>query len=84
MDKIKLGKKIKEARERLNYTQETLISELNPRISLKTLQRAEKGSEEVSSETLMIITEFLSIEFKNVSISEVFCSKKELSLFLSI
>lgn len=74
MNLLNLGEKIKETRNNLGYSQEGFVSLLKPEISVKTLQRAEKGEEIVSKETYMQICEYLDIPFskdKDVVVYEI-------------
>lgn len=61
MDRIFIGKKIKIKREKINNSQEGLASSLN--MSVKTIQRMEKGENNVSEELFLKTLNFLSIEY---------------------
>lgn len=60
MNREKIGVKLKEAREKLGLKQEVLSRDLQ--ISVKTIQRAEKGEKSVKESILIQLGEFLSVE----------------------
>nr|WP_319571653.1 helix-turn-helix domain-containing protein [uncultured Draconibacterium sp.] len=61
---MKIGEFIKEQRVRKGYTQEELASRID--ISVRTIQRIEKGEVDPRSYTLQAISDVLDIEFEKL------------------
>lgn len=72
MDRIEIGKRVKDERNKNGWSQENLADDTN--VSIRTIQRIEKGEDTIGKETLLQVLEFLSIEYcddGDVSIPEL-------------
>lgn len=63
MDKISMGKKIKEVREARGYTQERL-AELCGYTSISSIAKIESGKSGISTEKLITLSSALSVEIE--------------------
>lgn len=61
MNRKEIGIRVKEERDKLNWSQETLAEE--GKLSLRTIQRIEKGEDSINKDTLLQVLNLLSIEY---------------------
>lgn len=72
MDRIEIGKRVKDERNKNGWSQENLACDTN--LSIRTIQRIEKGEDTIGKDTLLQVLEVLSIEYSDegyVSIPEL-------------
>lgn len=61
MDRIEIGKRVKDERNKNGWSQENLAGDTN--VSIRTIQRIENGENTIGKDTLLQVLEFLSIEY---------------------
>lgn len=61
MNRIEIGKRVKDERNKNGWSQENLADDT--KVSIRTIQRIEKGEDSIGKDTLLQVLEFLSIEY---------------------
>lgn len=61
MDRIEIGKRVKDKRNKKRWSQENLADDT--KVSIRTIQRIENGEDTIGKDTLLQVLEFLSIEY---------------------